>query len=205
VQGVAAALRSGEELPDHWFDRHLPRDLRAVSNQHWTPLVVTKRVAKWIAEFGIRTVVDIGSGAGKFCVATALATDCHFTGIEQRPRLVGAARSLARVFGVEDRVEIVEGVLGECEIPGSDAYYLYNPFGENIFPRSDDHLDDDVELSEHRYARDVATMERFFQAMPLGTHVIKYNGFGGQMPRGYRKIRAASEMPNLLRLWRKVG
>lgn len=205
MRGIAAALRDGEELPDHWFDRYLPHDLKAVSHQHWTPLVVTARVAQWVGEFGIGTVVDIGSGAGKFCVATALATDCHFTGIEQRPRLVNTARALAHRFGVEDRVEIVEGTLGECDIPSAEAYYLYNPFAENIFPRSDDHLDDDVELSDLRYARDVALMERFFQSVRIGTYVIKYNGFGGEMPRGYRKIRVDSEMPNLLRLWQKVG
>ena len=48
VEGIAAALRNGEELPDHWFDRFLPHDLKAVSHQHWTPLAVTARVAEWI-------------------------------------------------------------------------------------------------------------------------------------------------------------
>ena len=47
----------------------------------------------------VQSVVDIGSGAGKFCVAAALGSGCRFTGLEQRPRLVAAARTLAAYTG----------------------------------------------------------------------------------------------------------
>jgi len=43
---------------------------------------------------GIRAVVDIGAGAGKFCVAGALFGKCRFIGLEQYSSLVTSARAL---------------------------------------------------------------------------------------------------------------
>jgi predicted RNA methylase len=203
AERVAAAIRAGICPNERSFDRFLPYELRLVSHQHWTPLVVALRAAEWLDAAGAKTVVDIGSGAGKFCVAAALRGRCAFTGIEQRPRLVQAAGALARLFGVHDRVRFVQGSVSECPLPEADAYYLYNPFGENLFG-SDEHLDEDVELSVARYRRDVALVEAFFANARLGTYVIKYNGFGGRMPSGYQRVRVDRETPSVLRMWRKV-
>jgi len=200
---VADALRKRTCPGERAFDRFLPHDLRLVSGQHWTPLIVAVRVAEWLDSLGVRTVVDIGSGAGKFCVAAALSGICDFTGIEQRPRLVEAAGRLAEIFGVDDRVRFVQGKVGQVEVPSADAYYLYNPFGENLFG-PDGHLDDDVELSDERYERDISFMERFLRQARVGTYVVKYNGFGGTMPNTYEPIRIDREMPNVLRMWRKI-
>jgi tRNA G46 methylase TrmB len=93
AQPVAEALRSGRCPADRVFDRFLPNELRIVSGQYWTPIMVARRAAVWFDELDIHTVVDIGSGAGKFCVATALASRCHFTGLEQRSQLVASARA----------------------------------------------------------------------------------------------------------------
>lgn len=204
AQQVANALRSGLCPDDRAFDRFLPNGLRLVSGQHWTPLAVSVQVARWLDRFGITTVVDIGSGAGKFCVATALGVSrCSFTGIEQRPRFVTAARSLAQLFEVEDRVRFIPGALGECSVPEADGYYLFNPFGENLFGPGE-HLGDDVELSGERYERDIAIVRELFESAREGTYVVKYNGFGGQMPPSYEEILVDRDMPNVLRLWRKT-
>jgi predicted RNA methylase len=202
--GIAMAMRTGMCPVDRAFDRFFPDELRLVSGQYWTPLLVAMRAAEWLEEARARTVVDIGSGAGKFCVAAALASNCHFTGIEQRPRLVAAARDLARVFDVEDRVTFHVGALGETPIPEADAYYLYNPFGENLFGPQD-HLDEDVELTFDRYARDIAATRELLLRAPVGTHVIIYNGFGGQVPLGYHEVHADHELPNPLSMWTKTS
>lgn len=199
---VAEALRTGSCPADRAFDRFLPDDLRVVSSQYWTPLEVAKRAAEWLDELEVRTVVDIGSGAGKFCIAAALAGHCHFMGLEQRSRLVASARTLARLFDVDDRVSFVESALGDIAAPTADAYYLFNPFGVYRFG-SHDHLDDDVEIRVERYARDVAAVENLLQRARVGTCVLTYNGFGGRVPGSYRQIRVDHAMPNTLRLWRK--
>lgn len=199
---VAQELSNGRCPPDSAFDRYLPEELRRVSRQYWTPLAVTLRAAAWLEEAGVRTVVDIGAGAGKFCVAGALASSCDFIGLEHRPRLVGAARILARAFGVAERVTFLEGAFGEVEVPAADAYYLYNPFGENLSPAAE-HLDEDVELGGDRFQREVAAFRAFLRTRPAGVYVATFNGFGGLLPDDYVPLRIDRTLPDLLQLWRK--
>jgi predicted RNA methylase len=189
---------------DRDFDQFLPSELRCVSGQYWTPLVVAIRAAEWLDELNVRTVVDIGSGAGKFCVAAALSGRAQLViGVEQRARLIAAARDLAHVLDVGERVTFIHGTFGETSLPEADAYYLYNPFGENLFGPAE-HLDDDVELGDARYQRDIAAVEKLLREARVGTYLLTYNGFGGEVPSSYRQVRVDLEMPNHLRMWRKT-
>lgn len=65
AQHLAEMMRTGSCPIDRSFDRFLPEALRLVSPAYWTPLAVAKRAADWLEDLGIRTVVDLGSGAGK--------------------------------------------------------------------------------------------------------------------------------------------
>jgi SAM-dependent methyltransferase len=174
-----------------------------VSAEHWTPLRVAVRAAAWLEEFDIRSVVDIGAGVGKFCVIGALAGRCRFVGFEQRGRLVDAARTLAQAFRVCERVEFVHGALGEVPTPLGEAYYFFNPFGENLY--FDGHLDDDVELGDERYVRDVDAAQELLRHAPVGTYALTYNGFGGTIPAGYRQVRVDRTLTCELCLWRKAS
>lgn len=174
-----------------------------MSSQYWTPLLVAVQAARWFHEIGVRSVVDIGSGAGKFCVVAHLAGGLRCTGIERRHRLVDAARELALLFEAEDEVQFLHGELGETALPEADAYYMYNPFGENLFG-PDERLDDDVELGHERYLRDLRAAELLLQRAPAGTHLLTYNGFGGEVPSSYRSVRVDRASGNALHLWRKV-
>ncbi|MCC6622005.1 MAG: methyltransferase [Deltaproteobacteria bacterium] len=197
------AIARGEVPPDASFDRHLPEALAGVSGLFWTPVAVALQAARWLDERGVATVCDVGSGAGKLCVVAALASRCRFVGLEHRAHLVVAARALAETFGVGDRVVFVDGALDPTTLPIADAYYLFNPFGENVAP-DEEHLDEVVELSEARHARDVAAMVTFLARAPVGTHALVYNGFGAAMPAGYASVRVDLERPHVLRLWRRV-
>jgi SAM-dependent methyltransferase len=200
---MAAELADGRLPGDAAFDRHLSREARALSSQHWTPLAVAVRAAEWFDEFRIRTVLDIGAGAGKFCVAAALAGYCHFTGLEQRERLVACARSLALSFGVQQRVHFLHGRLGRVRLPNVDAYYFYNPFEENLLASSS-RIDDEVELGADRYARDLRAVRELLSAARAGSYVLTYNGLGGKLPAGYQTVCIDRELPHVLRLWRKA-
>lgn len=200
---VIEALAAGVCPPDSAFDAFLPAPLRRLSTRHWTPLAVSARAAQWFDECNVRTVIDIGSGAGKFCVAAALACHCHFTGLEHRAQLVACARVLARSFGVQSRAHFIHGALGEARLPSADAYYLYNPFEENVVDPTD-RIDDDVELGEDRMSRDVQATHSLLDRAPAGTYVVTYNGFGGSLPASYRQVRVDRELPSPLSLWRKV-
>jgi predicted RNA methylase len=204
VEQLKAALRSGVCPSDESFDAFLPDDLRRVSARYWTPLLVAMRLARWLAPLGARHIVDIGSGAGKLCVAAALSGNARFTGIEHRERLVHAATTLAATFGVSDRVRFVHGAVAEETPPPADAYYLFNPFGENLYD-DDEHLDEDVELSKSRYARDVGAADQLLEGARVGTILVTYNGYGGTVPVSYREIRLNRHLPEVLRMWQKVA
>jgi len=161
------------------------------------------RAAEWLDELDIRKVMDIGSGVGKFCVVAALAGNAHYVGIEQRARLVAAARGLARTFGVADRVEFIHGNFDEKFVPDADAFYFYNSFGENLFD-PDECLDADVELSDARYLADIAAAERMLRDARVGSYLLTYNGFGGEVPDGYSEVRVDRELPCMLCLWQKT-
>lgn len=200
---IARAIARGAYVSDARFDAYLPEALRIVSGQFWTPIEVASRVADWIDDAGVEHVVDIGSGVGKLCVVAAIRGKATYVGVEQRERLVHEAEGLANRFGVSSRARFVVGVLGESALPEASAYYLYNPFGENLFD-CDDYLDADVELSRARHARDIAHVIALLRASPIGTHLVTYNGFGGAVPRSYEQVAVDRALPNVLRMWKKT-
>lgn len=175
-----------------------------MSTSYWSQLAVAACAARWLDQLGVETVVDVGSGAGKFCVATALATRCRFVGVEQRARFVTAANALAAAFGVADRVRFEHGAFGEDPVPRADLYYFYNPFGENLFPY-EDRLDLEVELSSSQYVACVAAAEDMLRRAPIGTYLLTYNGFGGRVPASYSPILRERRLPCVLRMWRKTS
>lgn len=196
---VASRLRRGDIVTDMSFDRLLPEAWRSQSDHFWTPVEVALRAAQWIDQIGAAHVVDIGSGAGKFCVVGALASRARFTGVEHRRSLIQAAEMLARELNVHGRVSFRHEAIAPGEVPAADVYYLFNPFGENFYG-PDESLDTEVELSDVRFARDVETVKTTLRAAPLGTHLLTYNGFGGTVPSGYAECRLDRELPCVLRL-----
>lgn len=188
---------------EHCFDRFLPAALRQASPQYWTPIDAILRAAAWFDELGIERVVDIGSGVGKFCIVAAVASKCTFIGVEQRPKLVGVARSLAQTFGVQARVSFIDGSFGEVPIPPADCYYLFNPFEENLLPPVEA-LDTTVELNPDRFRRDLRAFRAFIASLPVGARVLTLNGVGGRLPDCLDERRVDRELPTVLRLLEKV-
>lgn len=196
---IASALRRGACPPDEDFDVLLPSDLRELSGDQWTPLIVALTAASWLMESGARKVVDIGAGPGKFCVAAALAGSCELVGLEQNERFVAVARSLARLFGVQSRASFVHARLDEDSLPECDAYYIYNPFAQHLFDPGGA-----AASNYERYRRDVMIAQDIFRRARDGTIVLTYNGFGGRMPSSYEACRVDRELPCVLRMWRKT-
>jgi hypothetical protein len=202
AHSLAEAMRTGSCPNDRSFDRFLPEPLRIVSPEYWTPLAVAKRAAEWIEDLGVRTVVDIGSGAGKFCVAGALFGKCQFSGLEQYSSLVTSARALADLFDVNNRVSFVAGALGAVPTPMGDAYYFFNPFGADWCGADQPWRQEPISLTTE-YGGDVAAAEELLRRVPVGTCVLTYNGFGGRVPATYELVNVDWELPGVLRLWRK--
>lgn len=199
---VAHALRRGLPVTDQEFDTLLQDDVRSSSKRFWTPVAVARLAATWLYEVGVKSVLDVGSGPGKFCVVGALSTPLTFTGIEHRSYLHAASVGLAIRCGVRARASFVLGDLSTVRFEDFDALYLFNPFGENLFGE-EEQLDQMVDLGEQRFAEDVAAVEAAMNRMPPGTRVATYHGFGGCMPDSYILERCENAGTDVVRLWKK--
>jgi predicted RNA methylase len=191
--------RAGRLVPDSEFDRIYPDAIRRLSPQHWTPVKVARRAAQLLVTEASTRVLDVGAGAGKFCLVGALTSKGRFTGVEQRGHLVHLAREVAREYGVT-RARYVHADMREVDWGQFDAVYLFNPFAENNFGARE-HIDATVAMSHERYARDVAFVYDQLARAREGTRVVTYYGFGGEMPPGYeRKVRERAGT-DALELW----
>ena len=64
-------------------------------------------------------------------------------------------------------------------------------------------VDERVELSRERFARDVAVIEALLADARIGTHVVTSNGYGAELPAGWALLKVDRAMPAVLRLARK--
>ena len=199
---VAAPVFVLQRPEDRSFDSIYPADVRALSSRFWTPVAVARRAAVLFREAGARRVLDVGAGVGKFAlVAAATAPELHIVGIEHRKRLVEVARrarSLLRIANARFRV-------GDVTLAGwrsFDAFYFFNPFGENVF-LGPERIDNRVELTESRFARDSTRVDRSLRSASVGTVVIAYHGTSGEIPPCYDLSHSERAGTDWLRVWVK--
>ncbi|HEU4731424.1 MAG TPA: class I SAM-dependent methyltransferase [Kofleriaceae bacterium] len=188
---------------DAGFDDQLPVSLQPKSPVHFTPVEVARQAASLLAPEPGMTVLDVGAGVGKFCIAAALAQPAvKFVGVEQRPHLVQIANRLARVWGLSN-ARFVHADALHLDWSRFDAFYFFNPFGEHLFT-SALVLDRTIELTPSTFLLYVtAVHERLARARP-GTRVVTYHGYGGPPPASYELIRDEAVGTDRLALWIKT-
>ena len=201
VRAIIEALRAGRRVRDSTFDAIYPEDVRRVSARFWTPVEVARTASRWLASEGVRSVVDVGSGAGKFCIVASLNMGQRVTGLEQRSTLLEAAQSASHAYGASTTFE--HGTLESLDPGAYDGFYLFNPFGENLYPIGEQ-FDTGPELSSLRYSHDLSIFEHWLDYAAAGTCVVTYHGFGGRIPNTYELKRALPKGSDYLRLWKKV-
>ena len=183
---------------DHEFDLHYPEDIREQSACHWSPTDVCQMAAEWLVERPGTRVLDIGCGPGKFCAIGATTTLGHFTGVEQRVRLIQAARDVLARHRIT-RAEIVHGNITSMPFDGFDAFYLFNPFEENILPML--RIDHDVEMESQLYDDYTLHVQTELERKPLGTRVATYYGSCAEVPECYECVHTAYD--GMLKFWVK--
>jgi SAM-dependent methyltransferase len=186
-------------MDDRRFDLAYPKSVRAVSGTHWTPLKVAVRAAEFLVRGPETRVLDIGCGPGKFCIAGALAIGGHFTGVDRRGRLCEVGRALATRAGVSN-VEFRHANVTELSFEGFDAFYLFNPFAENLGMAPP--IDETVSLSAAHYAEFTSHVARQLALAPLGTRVVTYFGACEDIPMGFSCVGSA--LTSELRFWEKT-
>jgi SAM-dependent methyltransferase len=184
---------------DDIFDRRYPIKIERLSPRHWTPVQVARSAAKLLVQRGGTRVLDVGCGPGKFCAVGALVTDGEFTGIEQRPRLAAIARDMIRDHAIE-RVHIIQGNIVDVCFRDYDAFYIYNPFQENILPSMK--IDGTVDVTAELYERYIAHLQRQLAEMPTETRVVTFHGACEEIPSCYECDEEGFD--GFLKLWVKA-
>ena len=169
-------------IEDEKFDQIYPARIRELSGLHWTPVRVAAEAARLlVAKPGTR-VLDVGCGPAKFCLVGASLTDGVFSGVEQRQELVLAGRNAAHRMQLRE-VCIIHGNVIDVVFRQYDAFYLYNPFEENM--TRGNKIDVTVPLSPLLFKRYNSYVAAQLGDMPMGTRVVTYAGYADEIPACY--------------------
>jgi SAM-dependent methyltransferase len=196
-------------IEDEKFDLIYPGQIRELSSIFWTPVAVAAEAAKRLVTAPGTRVLDIGCGPGKFCLVGASLADGRFTGVEQRSDLVEAVRQAATDLCLPRRslgegggitnVEFVQGNVVDVAFADHDAFYLFNPFEENLL---DGHkIDRLVPLSPELFKRYTNHVSAQLGVRPIGTRVVTYMGYADDIPACYNCEEAL--FGDDLKLWIK--
>jgi SAM-dependent methyltransferase len=183
---------------DEDFDAALPLKIRKLSSRHWTPVIVAKRAAQFLAQNDESRILDIGSGVGKFCLTAATTSAGHFTGVEQRDALIRLSRKIAQKHHINNAYFLHANIL-TIDFRQFDAFYFFNSFEENRDPT--DKIDDEVIYSPSRYAAYNLYLYEQFESLPIGTRIATYCSPTAIIPDQY--VMVESEIKGKLKFWEK--
>ncbi len=190
------------EMTDREFDRVFQESVRALSKVHWTPIEVARRAAELLVPDSSSRVLDLGSGAGKFCLVGAMSTEGHFVGVESRKNLVSLSKQLAQRLKL-DRAEFICDDALNLDWSGFSGIYLFNPFEEHISEKIQ--FEPAGEFSPKLYKKSVELTVSKLAALPQGTRAVTFHGFGGVLSPEYRLISEDRFRAGVLQCWVRQG
>jgi tRNA1(Val) A37 N6-methylase TrmN6 len=169
-----------------------------MAEQHFTSVSVARRAAAFLVQESGTRVLDIGSGAGKFCLIGAATTSGHFTGVEQREDLVAHSAQLAGDYRVE-RVSFIQGNVMAIDFKAFDAFYMFNPFYENL--RADHRIDNAILLNPSLYDSYSSYTKSKLATLPVETRLATYFTSASMIPPEYKKLDSFED--GKLVFWKK--
>lgn len=187
------------EFTERSFRNCLPEYLQRHSRRFFTPIHIAKTAAQWLTEDGNKRVLDIGAGVGKFCISAAKSCrHSYFSGIEYRSSLARIANDLIIDFGVEN-ASVQHGDVTEVDFESFDAFYMYNPFFENLVPAL--RLNNETELFASLYSYYSKRTEEKLNKTKQGTRLVTFHGNNFEVPDSFKRVRETTD--GLLKLWVK--
>jgi len=183
---------------DREFDAPFPLKMRKLSSTHWTPVGIAKKAISFLESAGCKSVLDLGSGLGKFCLIAADSAGIKISGIEQRENLVQLARKIA-VNHQLSNLEFIHGDLISLDFRDFDGFYFFNSFEENI--NSKDSLDRQSNINSIQYEQYVLALRAKFDVLPIHTKIVTYCGEAAEIPESYRMVQQSHK--GKLRFWEK--
>ncbi|MEK6782484.1 MAG: methyltransferase domain-containing protein [Bacteroidota bacterium] len=192
-------LKLNIDVTDDYFNSIYPEAISLLARKHWTSVSVAKSASEYLVERPGARVLDIGSGAGKFCLVGASHTKGHFTGVEQRFKLVELSRKLAESYSVRN-AKFINGNINAIDFKSFDSFYFFNSFYENI--DTINRIDDEVCLDTKLYHQYSTYIVGQFTALPLGARLATYCSPFTIIPSCFKLQDSLSG--GTLRFWEKI-
>lgn len=191
---------------EKWFDTDTdfnllyPLPIQVLATKHWTPLSIARKAASFLAAENKARILDVGSGAGKFCLAAAHYKPMAFYfGVEQRKTLIKHAENANEKLRLEN-VSFIHGNFTQLDFRKYDHFYFYNAFYENL--AGSDKIDETIAYSGELYNYYNRYLYRQLDQKPAGTRLASFHSIEDEIPQDYHVV--GSEMDNLLKFWIKV-
>lgn len=182
------------------FNSLYPDAIREAADKHWTRIEVAKKAAEFLAISSEAKVLDIGSGAGKFCIVAAHEyPKTHFFGVEQRQNLVDISNGLAKEFNLHNVSFICDNICN-IDFKKFDHFYFYNSFYENV--PGTQKIDYAIKYSEDLYNFYNRYLYKQLNKKQAGTRLVTYHSFGSEIPPGYQVVQ--TDYSDFLKFWIKV-
>jgi hypothetical protein len=191
-------IRLNIKIKDSEFDLIYPNEMKKVSEIHFSPFEVSKIAARFLVDkMGMR-ILDIGAGAGKFCMIGSACTEGIFTGVEQREHLHDLAKSISRKYKLTN-VAFINSNITDISFKDFDGFYLFNPFYENM--NASGKMDDLVELKRELYDKYSLYVKMQLETKPVGTKLVTYFSYLTEIPSSYQL--QFSDFDGKLKMWEK--
>ncbi len=185
---------------DEQFNQLYPASIELLSRRHWTPLNIARKAAAFLAVENNVRILDIGSGAGKFCLAAAYyRPKAFYSGVEQRKNLIDHAETALEMLGLEN-VSFIHGNFTQLDFRKYDHFYFYNSFYENLV--GTDKIDENIDYSPELYNYYNRYLYKSLDQKPAGTRLATFHSLQDEIPPDYHVV--GSEINNLLKFWIKI-
>ena len=185
---------------DEEFNELYPLTSQKLASRHYTPLHVAKKAAKFLAAENNARILDIGSGAGKFCLAAAYyKPKAFYYGIEQRLGLFNHAETAKNILGFEN-IKFMHGNFTQLDFKNYDHFYFFNSFYENL--EGTNKIDNSIDYSGELYNYYNRYLYKQLDLKPRGTRLATYHSLENEVPRSYQVV--GSDFESLLRYWIKI-
>ena len=130
IEEIYLRLKKKLVIDDAEFDALYPNSFLNISDRHFSSIYVCQLAARFLSEQKQAKILDIGSGAGKFCIIGAMSNvNSNFTGIEYRGTLHEEAQKLKNQLQLSN-CEFVNGNILDYQLQDFNSFYMFNPFLE---------------------------------------------------------------------------
>jgi hypothetical protein len=192
-------IQSNLDVADDEFDLIYSKKIKAVSEMHFTPVKIAKMASAYLAAHSGAKVLDIGSGAGKFCMIGSAHTTGYFYGVEQRKNLCSIAKRISRHYKLTNLQFIHSNIL-DIEFKTYNAFYFFNSFYENISRLGA--IDNQIPIHRNLYEEYSCYVREQLDTMPMETKLVTYYSFQKEVPDSY-KVQFVS-LDEKLKFWKKM-